>query len=468
MSNHSRYPQLFFREGFMKFHSIQSRILVWVGALLLFTLCLVQMVSYLCLMNISDDMNRSVASIETRIEQAVNADHNISLSHVVTEISELKTHIGKDISIAFWVNWGIGLFALAISLIVLQKVVAALVLPLNDTRTYVQDISRGDLTVSLEKTGDCEVSDLAGSLAEMTGKWHDVVAEVKASSLELALRSEEVNCSADVVATGTTEQAATVEQLSAAMEEMSTVVSENASSARRTAEIAVAASEKMQDGGAVVTKAVEAMTSVSEKITIIGEIARQTNLLALNAAIEAARAGEHGKGFAVVATEVRKLAERSQAAAGEINEMATHSMQTASQAGQMIQELVDEIHTTTDLVRGIDEASQEQALTIQENVQAFYQMDQIIQKNAAVSEEIASISQMLSSQAGDLTAMMSFFKTRKQESESVEPVEKAAVTQTPAMIFPLDEPEQKMAAAGMSESPSLPDADNDEDEWERY
>jgi methyl-accepting chemotaxis protein len=153
------------------------------------------------------------------------------------------------------------------------------------------------------------------------------------------------------------------------------------------------------------------MKDIAQKISIIEEIARQTDLLALNAAIEAARAGEHGKGFAVVASEVRKLAERSQTAAGEIGKLSTSSVEIAESAGEMLAKLVPDIRRTAELVKEITVASEEQNTGAGQINKAVQELDKVVQQNASASEQMASSSEELASQAEQLQAAIEFFKT---------------------------------------------------------
>ncbi len=316
-------------------------------------------------------------------------------------------------------------FATLIGIAVAMFLTRSITRPIIKGVDFAQAMSKGDFTRTLEIDQRDEVGILAAALNEMVTQLRDVVAEVQTATDNVASGSEELSSSAQSLSQGATEQAASVEEVSSSMEQMTSNIRQNADNAQQTQQIAIKAASDAEEGGKAVAQAVEAMKNIAEKISIIEEIARQTNLLALNAAIEAARAGEHGKGFAVVAAEVRKLAERSGAAAAEISELSTSSVQVAENAGQMLSKMVPDIKRTAELIQEIAAASNEQNAGAEQINKAVQQLDQVVQQNASASEEMASTSEELSSQAEQLMSTMGFFRVSAQTQGSHQPSAKA-------------------------------------------
>ena len=281
----------------------------------------------------------------------------------------------------------------------------------------LEKMSNGDITARIESdfVGDFAMiktatNSFADKLQAIVGKINDGVTEISSASTQ-------VSASSQTLSQGATQQASSLEETSAALEEMSGSVAESTKNAQKTNELAEEASGMAIKGGEAVTKTVDAMKTISEKISIIEDIVYQTNLLALNAAIEAARAGEHGKGFAVVAAEVRKLAKRSQVAAQEISQITTESVKISENAGELIGNVVPKIQETAKLIKDIANAAKEQDIGLSQINTAMTQLDQVTQQNAASAQEMASASEELSGQASSLAQMMAFFKTA-QQSES--------------------------------------------------
>jgi methyl-accepting chemotaxis protein len=285
---------------------------------------------------------------------------------------------------------------------------------LRTTASVADAIANGDLTVTVSRFSDKDT--LGISLERMVDKLRQVVSEALGAADNVSSGSQELSSSSEELSQGATEQASSAEEASSSMEEMASNIKQNADNAAQTEKIARQSATDAQASGEAVGRAVEAMRTIAEKITIVQEIARQTDLLALNAAVEAARAGEHGKGFAVVASEVRKLAERSQSAAAEISTLSSQTVRAAQDAGEMLTRLVPDIQKTAGLVSEISAACREQDIGAEQINQAIQQLDKVTQQNASASEEMAATSEELASQAETLQASIAYFRIEANDA----------------------------------------------------
>lgn len=294
--------------------------------------------------------------------------------------------------------------------------------PVREGMEFARAMAEGDLTSTADIEGRNEMARLMASLNDMVVRVADTVREVKDGAAVVVGGCQEVSALSERLSQDSAEEAASVEEISASVEQVAGNIRSNLESSETAQQQAERMTEDAQEGGAAVERTVEAMREIAGKTGLIEEIARQTNLLALNAAIEAARAGEAGKGFAVVAAEVRKLAEQSATAAGQIAELSSRSLSIAEDAGQRLESLVADIEKNAELVRAVTMASHEQNAGIDQVNQAVTNLDTVVHGNAAASEELASTAEELRAQAERMLQVMEFFRTGGPDSVTVRSV----------------------------------------------
>ncbi|MBF0415695.1 MAG: hypothetical protein HQL78_00645 [Magnetococcales bacterium] len=347
-----------------------------------------------------DNLEKNLVTARLAIKDLVDTVSDDQNKKLESEIASSKQMI----------SFG-SLFGVGLGLILAYMIAKGLVNSITGCIGNLIEMSEGRIAIRCVTERGDEIGDMSRAIDKMAVKLREVVEQITIASGSVTDGAAQLADSAQTLSQGATEQAASIEETSSAMEQMSSNIAQNTENAETTEKISRSASENAAEGGQAVSEAVGAMKEIASKISIIEEIARQTNLLALNAAIEAARAGEHGKGFAVVAAEVRKLAERSQTAAGEISQLSNSSVQVAERAGHIINELVPNIQRTAQLVQEIASASREQSQGSSQINTAISQLDQVIQRNAGAAEEMAATADEMNEQSQNLANAIGFFDT---------------------------------------------------------
>jgi len=315
-------------------------------------------------------------------------------------------------------------------LIVVRRLVSR---PLDEVAAAAGRLAAGDLSVRLGATRASrndprnrhdEIGRLVGAVDGVGEGLARIVAHVREACAGVTNGTARISTSSGDIAARIATQASSVEETAASMEEITTTVQQNAEHAARAHTVVDAAAAAAAGGGDAVERVVSTMSTIngsSQRIaditSVIEGIAFQTNILALNAAVEAARAGEHGKGFAVVAAEVRALAQRSAAAAKEIDAVIAESTtivqggyRVAEEASEAMRGITARVNEVRSIIADIAVASRQQSVGIEQVGISIAQIGEATQQNAALVEAAADVARTLETQAADLDGAVSTFK----------------------------------------------------------
>jgi methyl-accepting chemotaxis protein len=361
-----------------------------------------------------------------------------------------------------WVTTIMSIILIVASLLIGFILYSTIVRPLSKGVTFAQAFGKGDLTARVEIDQNDEIGILAKELGAMAQNLKDTVITIKQNALDLVHSSKNLRESSQQLSRGSADQAASAEEVSTSIEEMVANIDQNTDNAVQTEKITVETAREVNIANELSSEAVKAMEDISERISIISDIAFQTNILALNAAVEAARAGEHGRGFSVVAAEVRKLAEKSKVAADDIVTLVSKGLKVSKEAGEKSKMLVPDIERTTQLIKEIAAASMEQKTGADQINQAMQQLNMITQENASSSDMLTQSSEQLSGLAGNLQKAVSIFSMEEDinlKEANISLKEEAKPGQVKSKKEKLDKKEvkkaKKLEEKGSSQKPSL-------------
>ncbi|MDY0093168.1 MAG: methyl-accepting chemotaxis protein [Candidatus Vecturithrix sp.] len=325
------------------------------------------------------------------------------------ETSEAFAPVNKLIRFMFVISVISCLLIVIVSFIIAGYIIT----PVRRVVLFIKNMANGDFSRSLpgkDTERKDEIGTLATAMMNMQTRIREVVAQVKEVAQDVAIGSVQLRANSANMTEGASQQASAVEQISSSVQEIGIASKQNAENAFYTEKIAQETNQNTGESQEIVNETVKAMADIAKKIRVIERIAGQTRLLSLNATIEASRAQDHGKAFAVVAQEVRRLSDTTQKSAEEIISLVNSSLSVSEQARGMLARLVPLVEETTELVREIRAASEEQRSEVNLVNQGVLQLDQVAQQNVSMAQVLAATSENLAEQAQRLQDMVAFFQ----------------------------------------------------------
>ena len=288
---------------------------------------------------------------------------------------------------------------------------AKFVMRITDVSHALEAMANGNLSLDFSLQSEKDV--LGVSLTKVADDLSAILGELRAASEQVSAGASQISQSSQSLATGSSEQAAAIEDFSSSIAKLLAQTNQNAENSEKAQLANGETSSKLEDSIDSMVNMIDAMKaiddssrSITQIIKVIDDIAFQTNILALNAAVEAARAGQHGKGFAVVADEVRNLAAKSAQAAKETAAL-IESSSARVQVGNQIAErthadlgvAIECAKESTKLIETVASASAEQAMAIFAISQSVDEISSVVQANSALSEQSAASAQEMSAQS---------------------------------------------------------------------
>ena len=292
-----------------------------------------------------------------------------------------------------------------------NSVVDALITPITTTVDAIGQVAAGDISHPIQTEFPGDFNEIKLALNQMIQKMNEVTATVKNVAETVASGSQDVTKEAILLSQEASKESELVEEITSEMDVIAATVRRNAERAAQTETIALKLIEDAGISEQSSLKAVSAMQDITEKISVIEQIALQTRMLSLNATIEAARAQEYGRGFGVVASSVRNLSEETRVAAEEINKLARVALQIAENSAQELHDVISEIQKTGGLVQEMNAATSEQHHHIEHVNDSVHRLDKISQQNVSTSEKLAAAAEEFVRQSASLRQSMEFFKS---------------------------------------------------------